>query len=135
MYETLFVRFVSGRLRHLLPDKSLNRYPTMTTNSALAELLAAVTSKAAPDTTAPIAWSGSPTQNQRMYAAIDKARKAIANDEKKEDAFQTMLEALKRIKDIGSTELRHTHLRSGKSAPHQVALIAAEAIAKAEIIK
>ena len=44
--------------------------------AVLAELLAAVTSKGAPDTTEPICWSGSAYQNRRIYAAIDAARGA-----------------------------------------------------------
>ncbi len=41
----------------------------------LNELVGAVTSKGAPDAREPIMWSGSPTQNRRMYAAINAARK------------------------------------------------------------
>jgi hypothetical protein len=44
----------------------------------LEELLAAVTSKGASDSRLPVAWSGSPEQNRRMYAAIGKARAALA---------------------------------------------------------
>ncbi len=43
--------------------------------AVLNELVAALTSKGAPDTREPIMWSGSPDQNRRMYAAIDAARK------------------------------------------------------------
>ncbi len=45
--------------------------------AALKELLASVTSKGADDTASPIAWSGSASQNRRMYAAISAARAAL----------------------------------------------------------
>lgn len=44
------------------------------TRRLLVELLGAVTSKGAPDTSSPIMWSGSPDQNHRMYDAIDDVR-------------------------------------------------------------
>lgn len=44
---------------------------------ALTELIGSITSKGAPDTRSPIAWSGSPDQNHRMYDAIEQARKAL----------------------------------------------------------
>ena len=48
-----------------------------TLRAALVELVAAVTSKGAEDTRDPIAWSGSPAQNRRMFAAIAAARGII----------------------------------------------------------
>jgi chromosome segregation ATPase len=50
--------------------------------SALRELVAAVTSKRAEDSNLPIAWSGSPAQNRAMYAAIDTARAALEKEAK-----------------------------------------------------
>ena len=46
---------------------------------SLQELLASVTSEMADDTSMPIAWSGSPSQNRRMTAAIKNARAALAS--------------------------------------------------------
>lgn len=46
---------------------------------ALENLLSAVTSKRADDSNMPIAWSGSPSQNRAMYAAIDAARAALVS--------------------------------------------------------
>jgi hypothetical protein len=44
---------------------------------ALRDLLLATTAKAAPDTTQPIMWSGSPDQNRAMYKAICEARRVL----------------------------------------------------------
>lgn len=43
------------------------------TAALLNELLGAVTSKFADDTSLPVTWSGSASQNRRMYNAIDRA--------------------------------------------------------------
>lgn len=81
----VLVRFVSGRLRHLLPDKTLNRYPTMNT-AALAEWAI----------TAWRRWKGPaddehPTYMQRVRAAIDSTAPAGAELAERELATHMML--------------------------------------------
>jgi len=46
--------------------------------AALRELLASVTCQGAEDSRLPIAWSGSPSQNHRMHAALKGARATLA---------------------------------------------------------